>query len=108
MDFKKIFNQFTWHAEESYNFSIPQTKDKQENNYIPDNNLNISKNVFSDLASNLNYIKTRFNTLINSDIIIREFTLFAKSKQYKAFLLFIDGMVDSNLINDFILKPLMS
>ena len=108
MDFKKIFNQFTWHAEESYNFSIPQTNDKQETNYIPDNNLNISKNVFSDLASNLNYIKTRFNTLINSDVIIREFKLFAKSKQYKAFLLFIDGMVDSNLINDFVLKPLMT
>ena len=108
MDFKKIFNQFTWHAEESYNFSIPQTNDKQESNYIPDNNLNISKNVFSDLASNLNYIKTRFNTLINSDVIIREFKLFAKSKQYKAFLLFIDGMVDSNLINDFVLKPLMT
>lgn len=108
MNLKKIFNQFTWHAEESYNFSIPQTNNKQENNYIPDNNLNISKNVFSDLASNLNYIKTRFNTLINSDIIIREFKLSAKSKQYKAFLLFIDGMVDSNLINDFILKPLMS
>lgn len=108
MDFKKIFNQFSWSAEESYNFSIPQTNNKQENNYIPDNNLNISKNVFSDLPSNLEYIKTRYNKLINSDIIIREFTLSAKNRQYKAFLLFIDGMVDSNLINDFILKPLMS
>lgn len=45
--------------------------------------------------------------MINSDIIIREFILSARNKQYKAFLLFIDGMVDSNLINDFILKPLM-
>ena len=27
--------------------------------------------------------------------------------QYKAFLLFVDGLVDSNLINNYILKPLM-
>lgn len=108
MDFKKIFNQFKWQPEESYNFSIPQTNDKQEDNYIPDTNLNISKTVFTDLPSNLEYIKTRFNTLINSDIVIREFTLFVKNKPYNAFLLFIDGMVDSNLINDFVLKPLMT
>lgn len=45
--------------------------------------------------------------MINSDINIREFTLVAKNKNYKAFLLYIDGMIDSKTINDFVLEPLM-
>ena len=107
MDLKNIINQLAWKSENKYNFSIPEVEEKANTNYIPDNNLNLSKNIFTSISSNLDYIKTRFNTMINSDIIIREFMLSARNKQYKAFLLFIDGMVDSNLINDFILKPLM-
>ena len=107
MDLKNIINQLAWKNENKYNFSIPEVEEKADTNYIPDNNLNLSKNVLPTISSNLEYIKTRFNTMINSDIIIREFMLSVKNKQYKAFLLFIDGMVDSNLINDFILKPLM-
>lgn len=68
---------------------------------------NNNQKIYTSLSVNLDYIKSRYNTMINSDIIIREFTLSARNKQYKAFLLFIDGMVDSNLINDFILNPLM-
>lgn len=52
-------------------------------------------------------MKVRYNALINSDIVIREFTLNARNKQYNAFLLYIDGMVDTKLINDFVLNPLM-
>lgn len=48
-----------------------------------------------------------YHSEINSDITIREFTLTAKNKEYKSFLLYIDGMVDSELINNFILSPLM-
>lgn len=107
MNFKKILDQFTWKNEKEYNFSLPQKNTKQDNNYIPDNNLNVSKTIFPSISVNLDYIKSRYNSIINSDIIIREFTLSARNKQYKAFLLFIDGMVNSNLINDFVLKPLM-
>lgn len=52
-------------------------------------------------------MKIQYNALINSDVVIREFTLSARDKQFKAFILYIDGMVDTQLINDFILKPLM-
>jgi len=107
MDFKKILKEFTWMPEKEYDFSIMQAIDKQDNNYIPDKNLNIPKEISSNISDNLDYIKTRFNTMINSDIVIREFMISTKYRQYKAFLLFIDGMVDSNLINDFVLKPLM-
>lgn len=66
-----------------------------------------SKNIFSSLPVNLEYIKVKYNVLINSDIVIREFNLNARNRQYKAFLLFIDGMVDSQLVNDNVLTALM-
>lgn len=63
--------------------------------------------VFPSIDVNLEYIKVRFNTMINSDVKIREFTLSARNKQYKAFLVYIDGMTDQDLMNNYILKPLM-
>lgn len=63
--------------------------------------------VFQSIDVNLEYIKSRFNTMINSDIKVREFTLNARNKQYKAFIIYIDGMVDQDIINNYILKPLM-
>ena len=63
--------------------------------------------VFQSLDVNLEYIKVRFNSMVNSDVIIREFTLNARGKQYRAFLVFIDGMINADMINNFILKPLM-
>lgn len=52
-------------------------------------------------------MKVAYNSLINNDIIIRKFTLIAYGKKFDSFILFIDGMSDTNLINDFVLKPLM-
>jgi spore germination protein KA len=63
--------------------------------------------IFSSIDKNLKFLKSKYNTEINSDIISKEFILTAHNKQYKAFIFNIDGMVDSDLINDFILNPLM-
>lgn len=63
---------------------------------------------FNSLSVNKEIICAKYNTLINSDVIVRDFILHARGKQYKATLIYIDGMVDSNIINDFILKPLIS
>ena len=52
-------------------------------------------------------MKYKYNSLINSDVIIREFSLFANNNEYKAFLIFIDGMVDTQVVNIAALKPLM-
>ncbi len=66
-----------------------------------------NKKVFPSIAVNLDAVKVIYKTMINSDIVVREFILNARNRQYKAFLLYIDGMVDSKVINDFILNPLM-
>jgi spore germination protein KA len=68
---------------------------------------NLPKNIFPSISVNLEVLTNRYNTSINSDIIIREFSLTAKNKEYKALLFYIDGMVDTASINHFILDPLM-
>lgn len=115
---KNLFQIFTSIFEYTepleYNFSVPENKDEEKDKHIsyeqeikeqelPDE----PKNIFPSLSANLDYIKVRYNSLINSDISIREFTLTARNKQYNAFLLYIDGMVDTTLINNFVLNPLM-
>lgn len=63
--------------------------------------------VFPMLDLNLDYMKVKYNSMINSDIKIREFILNARGKQYKSFLFYIDGMINQDIMNNYILKPLM-
>ena len=106
MDFKKIIKNFIWKPDTEYQFSIPDSNEKKDN-YISSEDLNLPKNIFTDISTNIEFVKTKYNSMINSDIILREFVINVRNAQYKAFLLFIDGLVDSNLINNYILKPLM-
>jgi spore germination protein KA len=101
-----INNTFGYKPKNEYQFTLPDNPEIDTEKY---NNINSEKieNIYSQIDANLKYIKTKYNTLINSDIITREFTLNTGSKQYKAFILYIDGMVDSQILNDFVLKPLM-
>jgi len=65
------------------------------------------KDISNNFDENLNYMKYKYNSLINSDVVIREFSLIANNSEYKAFLIFIDGMVDTQVVNSAVLKPLM-
>src|SRR5574344_666279 len=108
-DFKNIIKDSIKKAlfpniSKNYNFDIPPTT--AVNNATNINNYNI-ENIDSDIYKNLEYMEIKYNALINSDIVIRDFLLKANNKQFKAFIIYIDGMVDSKLINDFILNPLM-
>lgn len=106
MDFKFFLNSlFSWNKNNNYDFTLPENNEENKSS-TSDKNDSI-KEIFPSLDVNLDYIKARYNTLINSDIIIREFTLSARNRQYKAFLLFIEGMVNTDLINNYVLKPLM-
>lgn len=63
--------------------------------------------IFTEIDKNLDFLKYKYNALICNDVIIREFSLLAQNIEYKAFVMYIDGMVDSPVINEFILSPLM-
>ena len=102
MNFKDILNNLVWKKEVKYDFSLPNS-----NNNISDEQFNFKEKISSSLSDNLNIIKTKYNSMINSDVIIREFTINTGIKKINAFLVGIDGMVDINLINNYVLKPLM-
>ncbi|MCX7920728.1 MAG: spore germination protein [Clostridia bacterium] len=60
--------------------------------------------VSTNIQQNMDYINQKFNAPDNKDIIIRQFTI---AKRYKAFIAYLDGMVDRVTINHFILAALM-
>lgn len=79
-------------------------------NYNLDNNTTKDvepQKIFTEIDKNLDFLKYKYNALICNDVIIREFSLLAQNIEYQAFVMYIDGMVDSPVINEFILSPLM-
>ncbi len=108
----RIFSLFKYKSPEKHNFVLLEDdeSDKSSNSSQSiknDTNIPETKNIFPALSVNLEYVKTKYNSMINSDIIIREFTLNARGKQYSAFILYIDGMINTDIMNKFILEPLM-
>ena len=104
--FSYIIDNFRYVPQNKYNFDLSMNDTQNSDNSIkPLEDLN--QNVYTSVDVNLEYIKVKFNSLINSDIKIREFDLRARNKVYKAFILYIDGMSDSKSISRFILHPLM-
>ena len=103
--FKDIQNFFAklFEDEKNYDFSISNEIASETQ---PEDLLKNQK-IFPSLDVNLDYLYSRYNSLINSDVKIRKFILNAKGKQFKAFIIYIDGLVDTTSINDFILNPLM-
>lgn len=103
MSLKSFLNDiFSYVPDSEYNYKISETQ-IQNNVQTP----KITEKVNTSLSKNLDFLTVKYNILINSDINVRKFTLNAKGKQYNAALIYIDGMVDSDIINHYVLKPLM-
>ena len=64
-------------------------------------------NIYDNLDKNFEYLKVKYNLLINSDINTREFEISISNKNFKALLIFIDGITNQDSINNNILGPLM-
>ncbi len=81
---------------------VPVSESSKENNteYEKADDEKISVNI----EENIKYLNHKFNSPVNKDIVIRELTV---AKKYKAFIAYIDGMVDRITINNFILRALM-
>lgn len=83
-------------------FRIAPPSKNNENNQF-DKNTELSKY----LNINLDILKKLLNYPKNTDIVFREFNTKINDKEYASFLVFYDGFVDSQLIDNFILKPLI-
>lgn len=111
MNFK---NLFTPNTNRKYRFSILSGGSHYNNNNVSSSLINTStsspttpKKLFNSIDENLNTMKSIYNALINSDIIIREFSCHIANRKYRTFIMYFDGMTDSQSINDFLLEPLM-
>lgn len=111
MKFMDILKNVFYPVEDDpHKFILPTEDNSITNDENASNNydqIDDVKEIFPSIDVNIEYIKTKYNLLINSDVILREFTLSARNRQYRAFLLFIDGMISIDLVNNYILKPLM-
>lgn len=77
-----IKNLFKYKPQAEYDFSIQQS----ENAAIQQlNNEKIEEKVYNSIQENLEFMKSKYNSLINNDIIIRDFFLICKNIKYKAF-----------------------
>lgn len=102
---KNIFNNlFVYKKNENNEFIIPDVANNITDKEFKKRDITT---VSSDLNKNLEYLKVKYNMLINSDIKTREFTINIKPKKFSAFIIYIDGMVSDESISNYILKPLL-
>ncbi len=95
---------FEYKEDPPYDFVLSNANSSQHTSEM---STDIIEKVYSDCNKNIEFIKDRYSILINSDIKIREFYLNVQNKQYKSFIFYIDGMINTDSINHFVLNPLM-
>ncbi|NLX64756.1 MAG: spore germination protein [Clostridiaceae bacterium] len=77
-------------------------KDNNQNNMHNDeHDIHVSRSI----EENINILRDIFNLPVNQDVIIREFII---ARRIKACIVFIDGMIDKNIIIEFTLPQLMN
>lgn len=102
MNLKNLFtNTFSYSPKKEHSFVLPNNPNNINNTESEESAVSL------DVKENLKHLKIIYNSLINSDIIIRNFIITINNINFRAFLIFIDGMVDNDSINSNILKPLL-
>ena len=82
-----IKDLYKYEPKKDYKFTLEPQKLKQDQEKSESSSNQEQKKIYTSIDQNLTYIKTTYNTLINSDIVLREFSLTSKNKLYKAFLI---------------------
>lgn len=73
--------------------------DKEKNNGTSD--------IKKQLQENLKAVEELFSAHLNSDLVIRKFSIAVRNTSVDAFLVFFDGLVNTKVIDDDVLQPLM-
>ena len=102
MNFKdSINNIFSYKPITNIDFKIPNSP-----NNLPKEKVQKTA-ITPDYSKIIKHITNKYSLLINSDIVLKEFEINIKNKVFKACLLFIDGMINSESINSSVLEPLL-
>ena len=70
-----------------------------------DRQIGNNETITTSIEDNIKFINSKFNAPVNKDIVIRRFLI---SDKYMAFIAYLDGMTDKQIVNDFILRPLLN
>ena len=99
--FKKIFQ---YQEKNNYEFILPQSS-----NNIPQNAFEKIEDtsVSSKLHENLEFLEIKYNMMISKDVKTKHFIFTINHQNISAFLFYIDGMVNSQNINNDILRPFL-
>lgn len=107
--FLKVLEPFTYKKKnEPDKFYIPKPEELTDKEYEENSpkTLNTKSNSIStNIQINIDFINKSFNAPKNKDIVIRKFVI---AGQYRAFIAYLDGMIDKKIINDFILRPILN
>lgn len=100
----KLKNLFIYNPIHSPDFEMQESREKstfspQKNEGGPE----LSGNFKNDVA----ILKQELSMGKSGDLKVREFTVRIQKRDAKAIIFFIDGLVNKQFVNDFILKPLM-
>ena len=90
-------------SENKKSFELTFDDDITTKNKTNTENVLVSQNI----NTNLNNVKKLMHLNINGDIILRFFNWNVNSKSIKAFIIFADGIVNRDSINQFVLQPAM-
>lgn len=97
---------FVYAPQTSYDFVLSANNANSKDVDLPDSFLP-DTNIYTSLNKNIEYLQVQYNSLINSDIIMRPFEINILGKKYSVLFVGIDGMINSTLVNNFLLRPLM-
>lgn len=106
--FKKLLSLVTYtnNNQETFSLRNPLVEDTKLPPYIKSKDtINENEPIKTDLPSNIKFIENSFYLPTNKGVIIRRFKL---CNRYEGFLVYLDGMADSKLSGEFILKPLFN
>ena len=79
----KLQNFFNKPIYDDYHFTLSSNDETNITSSTPEKESEKTfevKEIFASLPVSLEYIKVKYNALINSDIILREFTLIARNR----------------------------
>ena len=103
---KSLKYYFLYNPKHEYDFVLDENNASTEDVDVPDSFLP-DHSIYSSLDKNYDYLRVQYNTLINSDVILRPFQIDIAGKKLGALFIGIDGLIDSQLVNNFLLRPLM-
>ena len=83
MNLKKIFK---YEPQNEYDFNIQST----ENAVVQElDSEKVEEKIYKSITQNRDFMQSKFNALISSDVIIRDFSLICQNKEYRAFIILI-------------------